>query len=284
MTGQVILVCALMPEAAPIIDALQLREDEKYGALRIFGKDTPTPLCISGIGSHASATAVGLARACIAPEARPSFLNVGVCGHQSFEVGKAWLAHQVYAEQRPDHPLYPGFCERPTLPSDTLHTRLGVERSFATPGGYDMEGYGFLQAALSFACAEQCALLKVVSDGPGAHRDNQVFKLQAKKARALIAACMEVIQVQITTLQKRSAQLFEREAEPKALASLLDRARFSQAQRHRLTRLVMQWTARYPDKDIDPELFRESAQSGLDDLQEQLSQYAPLRTPRGNDT
>lgn len=277
--GSVLIVCALMPEAAPLIDALGLDPGPKYGSVRIFGANTQTPLAISGIGGHASATAVGLLRAQRCERERPSVLNVGVSGHASRPRGTAWLAHQVVGEQGPSHPLYPGFIRRPHLPTDVLTTRSQVEKHFAAPGGYDMEGFGCLSAALCVASAEQCALLKVVSDGPAAHQGPTPFRLDAKQARALIKDALPAIQEQLRVLLGVSQGMTERNQPPRYTQEILQTGHFSQAQRHRLTSLLTQWNARYPDQSPDVTLFAKGTQDGLDALHAKLSAYEPLHAP-----
>lgn len=272
-SGQVIIVCALYPEAAAVIEALELSPGPSFGKMRLFGCGSPTPLCISGIGAFASAAAVALARAQLPASSHPSFLNLGISGHQNLARGEAWLAHQVHSDHPQRSALHPLFAKRPALPTDILHTRNEVERSFDRPGGYDMEGYGFLQAALSFASAEQCALLKVVSDGPAEHEGERNFKIDAKTARRLIRDRLEPIFAQIQDLRGYSAERNERDEDPPHFRDLVERARFSETQIHRLRKLLQRWTARFPGQVIDPEQFGPSPEQGLDKLEKQLSEH-----------
>lgn len=265
-----------MPEATALIEALKLDPGPKFGSIRIFGQQSDTPLAVTGMGAHASATAVGLLRAQQSQDARPSFLNVGVAGHSTWSPGQAWLAHQVRDGSDPSHAIYPGFYERPHLPTDLLTTRAKVEQNFQDAGGYDMEGFGFLNASLCFASAEQCALLKVVSDGPSQHEGPEPFRLDAKRARALIYNTLPEIQRQIEVLTLVSHILFERSQAPKQFQDILKHKRFSQAQQHRLRSLLTQWDARFPDTPLDLELFDAGAQAGLDAIHAKLSAYQPL--------
>lgn len=275
--GCVLIACALMPEAAALIEALGLEPGPKFGSIRIFGQHSSTPLAVTGIGAQASATAVGILRAQRSEDARPSVLNVGVAGHSHWQRGTAWLAHQVLGEPGRTAPLYPGFSRRPQLPTDKLTTRSRVERDFQDAGGYDMEGYGCLSAALCFASSEQCALLKVVSDGPMEHQNAAPFRLDARAARTLITDAMPAILRQIQILDELSQRLTQRCQPPQHLQELLATGHFSQAQRHRLKSLLVHWEARFPDLTPDLKLFDTSAQAGLDALHAKLNAYEPLR-------
>lgn len=141
-----------------------------------------------------------------------------------------------------------------------------------------MEGYGFLSAALRFASAEQCALFKVVSDGPGQHRSPQAFKLQAKTAKRLIADQLPAIQQQTNQLLEISQALHERSAPSPYFDEILALARFTQAQEHRLRRLLQQWDARFPSQTPDFDSFSQSAQAGLDRLQDTLGEFQALQS------
>lgn len=274
--GQVLILCALFPEAAPLIEALKLSPGPSFGATPLFGLDSPTPLCVSGIGQNAMATAVGLARGQLSPQLRPSFLNVGVSAHQTLPLGTPWLAHQVFDSEADKDPLYPSFTTRTQLPTHPLHTQNHVETAFKRPGGYDMEGHAFLRSALRFASSEQCALLKVVSDGPREHQDNKPFRLNAKKARGLIADNKDAILAQIDHLIDMSQTLTDRLFPPAIQEKILESTHFTQAQTHRLARLLQQWGARFPDDPPSLDSFAAGAQAGLDAMQQALQAYLPL--------
>lgn len=136
-----------------------------------------------------------------------------------------------------------------------------------------MEGYGFLQAALSFANAEQCALLKVVSDGPAEHAGGQQLRIDAKTARRLVQDRLDLILAQVERLQNYSACLNERSEDPPYFRELVQGHRFSEAQRHRLRKLLQRWAARFPDRALELGFARASTEQFLDAIDAELSSH-----------
>ena len=103
--------------------------------------------------------------------------------------GTALLAHEVL-ERASGRRLYPrGGGVPSTLATTPLCTVDEPEASYQPDWAYDMEGSGFLDAAIRISASRPVQCLKIVSDGP----TNTWEALSAAVIEELVASCVEVV-------------------------------------------------------------------------------------------
>ena len=101
-------VCALLPEAKPLIQELGLSR-EKIESPFAFFKNESHQLVVSGIGKQNIATAIGFLHG-LAPSKNTAWLNVGLAGH-----GNAQLGTPVQIIKSTDHSTQKSYYPPPYL-------------------------------------------------------------------------------------------------------------------------------------------------------------------------
>jgi nucleoside phosphorylase len=230
-------VVALAAEARPLISSWRLERDVRCDAFGVYRRDD-VALAVSGPGKTAAAAACAFLHLATGGVRHAAWLNVGVAGHGSLEVGRAVLAHKV-RDQASGRSWYPPHVFRPGLPTDVVTTVERVERRFADEGVYEMEASGFYPTACRFSSAELVQCVKVVSDGP----DDAPERLTARRVESLIEARMASIAELAGEVALLSAELSRLEREPAELRPMLERFRFTFTEERQLRRLLERWWA-----------------------------------------
>ncbi len=151
MPRHVILACAFLKEAKPLISHFKLKQKEPG----VYSSEKTT-LLLTGKGKINAAIAVQKAG-----KEGALFLNVGVAGHATHPLGATFLCHKVLD---PLHTFYPQILHKTLFQSEVLHTVDTPTSTYDMPVLYDMEATGFFQAALQFSPLEYVHVIKVVSD------------------------------------------------------------------------------------------------------------------------
>ncbi|MBK8957203.1 MAG: hypothetical protein IPM80_01920 [Proteobacteria bacterium] len=110
------VVCALPSEAQALVGhwRLALRRERPF---RVYG-DGPARVVVSGVGSHASAAAVGYAAGLADAGGDHMWLNLGIAGHVSHAVGTPLLAARITHHGR-EGAWYPSLLFLPVIATDT---------------------------------------------------------------------------------------------------------------------------------------------------------------------
>lgn len=159
-----IFMCALHCEAKPLIDHYRLKKlpQSDFDSYAGDGK-----LCIvSGIGELNMAEACAWAGA-LQKEQTNAWINLGVAGHASLELGSAMLVNKV-SQAHADRPIYPVHLLDHSFNSIPLISVRAESRDYDHSAAYDMEGYAFFHACSRFSPLELCQGIKIISD----NRDN----------------------------------------------------------------------------------------------------------------
>ncbi|MFN3162355.1 MAG: hypothetical protein ACE37N_02470 [Pseudohongiellaceae bacterium] len=151
-------------EAKPLVRQLGLRQ-QSGKPHRLFGNDHGVALLVAGHGKQAMAAGVGyLAGLQQMQGPAPAWLNVGIAGHGSAEVGAGFLVNKI--EDRLTGQVYyptPGLWSGP---GSALVTVDVPETGYPDDEAYDMEGAAFWVAANHYGVLDLLQLFKVVSDNP----------------------------------------------------------------------------------------------------------------------
>lgn len=155
-----IIVCALACEAKPLIDFFKLKKNTSIHSFSVYQAGSLLVL-VSGLGQNHMSAAVNWLSGYLNSAAPQFWLNVGVAGHASADVGDLFCAHKISHQQ---HSLYPTKWLKHKIALEQLATFNDEVTDYSQQGLYDMEGFAFYQAATRFNNQERVQCLKIVSD------------------------------------------------------------------------------------------------------------------------
>jgi len=160
------LVVALQAEAQPLIARFGLKRRHRSSQIGALYESNMIRLAVSGIGRVASAATVGYVHGCTRSEETSAWLNIGVAGHGSRDVGEGFVAHSI-SEFATGRVWRPPLIFDQMWPSSRLITVDAIETAYEQDAGYDMEASGFYAAASRASTSEIVQSYKVVSDTKG---------------------------------------------------------------------------------------------------------------------
>lgn len=173
------IVAALSSEVKGLIDHLSLRHQTSKPFAYYNHPDSEVEVLVSGIGANAMSTAVGWLAG-----ARPCdrlWINFGIAGHLSFNVGELVLVHGC-ADALDGHAHYPPML----LAGEIAHSAacLSIAQAstdYPADALLDMEAHSFFSSACRFSSSEFVQSLKVVSD----NQSSGLEGLNAKRVQEL---------------------------------------------------------------------------------------------------
>jgi nucleoside phosphorylase len=174
------IITALPAEAKPINHHFSLQRDNRITAFPLF-RNEELMLVVSGVGQQAAAAATQWLHGHSPPRHNSLWINIGIAGHATRELGQAILADRVCNDQGADisiaTPAVPAFARA------TVVTVAQPTADYPDDRIYDMEAFGFISVAsrLLPPGAGQC--LKIISD----NRDNPMRSISAKLVSGLIS-------------------------------------------------------------------------------------------------
>jgi nucleoside phosphorylase len=194
------LICALKCEAKPLIQHYNLRHN---GNTELFNSylslENELTLTITGPGMANAAAGTCYAHEHFNTSSTDAWLNIGVAGHQSIDIGQAVLARRVQ-ETGTDQVWSPQIkFEPPCLTAELLTLERPCNNYADTV--YDMEAAGFYAAASRYATNELIHSLKIISDN-AAHPPQE---LSASYVEGLICVQIETIDLLLNELRTLSS-------------------------------------------------------------------------------
>lgn len=254
------LVTALQSEARPLVDFFHLEGSDAASPFRSYRNGELT-LVVSGVGrvASAAATAHAFARAG-EPRNRP-WLNVGIAGHRSAEVGSCWLANKVFDPSN-ERAWYPSLVFDSRLPTAEVVTVDRPESRFERDALYDMEASAFFAIASRFAPVELVQVVKIVSDNRGAPASG----LEPAEVSRLIGAHVETIAALVEQTRGLADELAGRLVNvPVELESWIGDRHVTVSQRRKLSDVLRRLAVLEGDAGPSPGEF-----SGAEDARELL--------------
>ena len=164
--------CALYEEAQFLIEAFQLKKNSKIHCFQLYeSRKERVPkitLVITGVGTVASAVAVGYLAAMDNKREETLLINIGTCGSgERFPVGTVILGNKLWNEAT-GRSYYPDILFQHPFRETEIQTGIGIATVEKTAKGenvvFDMEAAGIYQAGSRFYRPDQMLFLKVVSD------------------------------------------------------------------------------------------------------------------------
>lgn len=259
-------ICAFYSEAKPLIDHYKLHKQKDPHPFKIYSNHkNNTSLTISGLGKTASAAAVCYSYSTLNATNTDAWINVGLAGHGSAEIGELVMAHTI-RDKATDQTWYPSFAflfNHQTSECQTVDTP-------STEYGHhliDMEASGFYQSSIRFSIYELIHVIKVVSD----NNRESLKKIDKQKATNLI-------QDQVFNIVEISAQIksladeySSTQAKPKHFQSFLSQWHFTKTQEVQLEKQLRRWDVLKPDeKPLPVFVHSKTARSLLIELSNML--------------
>ena len=193
------IVVALPAEARPLIQHFGLERVSRIDPLSIYSRPDMA-LVVSGPGSEAASMAVNDLSQNLAVEQQSAWLNIGVAGHRTHDLGTPCLAWSVSeAATGSEHRLEPP--ELNCLTAD-VKTVDRIELEFDDDSVYEMEAFGFCSAALSHGVPSLVQVLKIISD----NRETGAGAVSAHAVQTWIERSLPLIDRLVYTQNRRSRQ------------------------------------------------------------------------------
>lgn len=152
---------ALHCEAQSLIHHYRMKPCGGHGRAQFF-EGEKARLAVTGLGSLSSAIAT-TAMGERFPNTSPMWLNIGICGHESAEIGQAFIANKISSDSTKEC-FYPQLAFKSPWLGTEVKTLRAPSISYEPEKAYDMEAYGFYTAAVLFSSAERVHCVKIVSD------------------------------------------------------------------------------------------------------------------------
>ena len=236
------LVVALQAEAQPLITRFGLRCESPRGMFRIYRSESMA-LVVSGVGKSLSAAATGYLCGCSDGWRNAPWINIGVAGHRTVDVGELIVANKI-VDQSTAHSWYP-----PQLVSNVVNSTLITvdkpEESYPERAAYDMEAAGFFPSATRCSSGELVQSIKVISDNP----HQSIASLNARSIEQLITKNLSEIEQFINRLSELSIEIKVLPHNGSLPESWAKRWSFSVTQGHRLRRLLQRWKVLIGDEE-----------------------------------
>ena len=235
------IVVALDCEAKPLIERFKLKRQQDH-AYPIYSAEN-IQLIVSGVGKLNSATATGYL-AGLTKESS-AWLNIGIAGHKTHEMGALYLAHKI-TDRHSEQSWYPAFTFKTGIETESLATFDAPVNDYHDALLHDMETAGFYHAASRFNSAEFVHCLKIISD----NAENATHKINKQMVADLVTGQIEPIAEFVTALNEQLVNWNDITATPAVYDDLLQHWHFSTYQQHQLRQLVIRWSILYLDQEL----------------------------------
>ena len=265
------IVCALKPEARPLLDHFGLRA--LPDSARIYhNADTRISLTLSGIGKSAAAGAVARTHGYFDADRSHAWLNLGIAGHADLPVGQAVIIKKV-TDAASGQTWFPSRVFPVTIPAHDLLT-LDEPGSDYREELFDMECAGFFRAVSDVATLELAQALKIVSD----NADRPMDGVNPDLASRLIEQNLPVIENIIEQLLTLSELLRDLNDAGPDYHAITGQRHFTVSQQHQLRSVLRKWRALQPGDKGPAESVagKKTATEVLHYLQAELNK-APIR-------
>lgn len=265
------IVVAHSLEAKPLVDMLSLKKDVNASPYPMYQNDSGVSLIISGMGktSSAAATAYLAARQENELTSARAWLNLGIAGHQSAELGEGLLANKI-TDGSTGLSYYPSMLFSGFASSEVI-TVDEPELDYPKNAAYEMEATGFYSTATRIVTSELVQVFKIVSDNSANHVHNMDFA----HIRKWILGQQEQI-LEIVSQLEEAAKSFNGVYDlPDECAELEGKCKFSVTQKIQLKRMCQRYLAlglqaelQYLVKNSNPiaKQILKDLQSGLNDI------------------
>lgn len=232
------LVVAHKLEAKLFIDGYKLSriQDQAYP---IFGNNSGINLIVTGMGKeNATAGCAYLSdRQLEHNDSSAAWLNVGIAGHKTAEVGAGLLINKI-TDRSSNKSYYPPIISNDYLTS-ALVTVVEPEFSYPENAAYDMEASAFYDRAQACVSSELVQVYKIISDNPA----NPVEVIDAKFINDCMQGRWSELSKLIAYLQELAGEFNSIYGLPSEVTELTKRIHFTVTQTAQLQKLCRRYYA-----------------------------------------
>lgn len=265
------IVVAHSLEAKPLIEMLNLKKCVNASTYPLYQNDHGVCLIVSGMGktSSAAATAYLFAKQEVESTAVRAWLNLGIAGHQTAELGDGLLANKITDRSTGlsyfPSMLFSGFASSEVITVDE------PELEYLENATYEMEATGFYSTATRLVTSELVQVFKVISDNPA----NHVHNMDLACIKNWILGQQEQILEIVRQLDEAAQDFNAVYSLPVEYAELEGKCKFSVTQKNQLKRMCQRYLAlklqaqlQYIVKNSKPvaKQILKDLQSGLSDI------------------
>lgn len=237
-------ICALKCEAKPLIEHYQLqhRTDSKLFPLYI-SQDQKISLTISGTGKINSAATTAFTHAFLETKKQDIWLNVGIAGHKSIEIGEITLGHKII-DQSNQYTWYPQIIISPPCISTEILSCDKPNTNYRD-AIFEMEAAGFYATACRFATSELIHVIKIISD----KQQQAIKKISASFVTEVVDNKLTIIDQIVISLSLLAKDLECSDVSPNYYDQIIEQWRFTHAERNILKSCLNRWQVLCPDKN-----------------------------------
>ncbi len=234
MEPELNLVIAHKLEAKPLVALLDMRQITKQPPIYRGGG---LRLIVSGQGRHWAQEAVNFLAQQSHISSVQAWLNIGIAGHQTLELGQPLLANKI-VNRSSGEAVYPA----PLLAMKQvgeLHTVDEPESGYPQNVAYDMEAFGFFKAACKHTSLELVQSLKIISDNLAHGAD----KITPDKVLELFHDNTDVIKTVVADLRSLRGRFIETRLDTPEFARISALVHLTATQRVQVRRLCQRYHA-----------------------------------------
>lgn len=208
MSPSIFVFIALHCEAIPLIKAWRLRKPAGKHPFSIYA-DERRVVVITGIGKASMAGAIGYTLALFPNSTQPIFLNLGIAGHRTYELGAIFLADKII-DQETQRRFFPQLLFSAPCPTATVATLAKPHNEYAETALYDMEASAFYELAAKFSSHELIHCLKIVSDNELSPMKN-ITETRVESWCEKRLTMIDGVLTQLSSLQKALPSMYSEE-------------------------------------------------------------------------
>lgn len=173
------LIMALKTEASPLINHLELKRLQPIGPLPLY-QAPGVHMVVSGPGAASIQQGVAYLHEMTPLGSNAIWINIGICGHGSLDVGELMVADRVIEQNGGNWHLKRSFEKH--LYHGPLYCVSQPQAEYEPQMAYDMESAGFIAALVAITSLDDLHIIKIVSDNPGSGLET----INGKRVRELV--------------------------------------------------------------------------------------------------
>tara|TARA_B100000686_G_scaffold333804_1_gene400176 strand:- start:1149 stop:1964 length:816 start_codon:yes stop_codon:yes gene_type:complete len=231
------LVIAHKLEAEKLLDYFSLRlvESDRY---QIYRNASGMQVVISGMGyENARAATEYLGNLDSQSIELRGWLNVGIAGHQTAEIGSCFVANKIV------YPRHGRYCFPAVIfsniPTIEVMTVDEPELEYPQDIAYEMEAAGFWDAAIKYSSLEFVQCMKIISD----NKIQSIKKITNNQVLSIISERLDLIEQCCSYMQKLVRDFNTLNQVDVIVTDLFEEYRFTVAQKYQLKRLNRRFRA-----------------------------------------
>ncbi len=265
------IITAFHVEAQPLIEYFQLKKLVEHNVFETYRNDEQSiSLTISGLGKLNASAAVIYSASLKPISKNDCWINIGIAGHPSIEIGTAILANKVIDESSHQN-WYPQIVFDTDIIKAPLTTVDEPTANYPSGSAVDMEASGFLSSASRISTTELIHCLKIISD----NKSCSFKSLNKQKIKAMIQDNIHCVTDILSKLENLTTDAQDSKIIMDIYQALIDPIHFTHSEKNKLKKILHKWNALMPDAmpDLNYCIGLKNANKILNYLSENLNKH-----------